>query len=110
MPWDPKPEELAFADFVRALARMRRELWRLFADGERISAYIDEYPGFAAQGARLGAQAAVVLVNRGGAPVPQAAWRAALGLGSGGSALDLLNGGKFERELQADETVALALE
>jgi glycosidase len=110
MPWDPSPEELAFADFVRALVRMRRERWRLFSDGERISAYMDDKPGFAALGARLGAEAVVVMVNRGGEALSPSAWRGALGLASGEAALDLINGGQFERELLPDETVALALE
>lgn len=109
MPWDPTPEELAFAGFVRALVRVRRERWRLFSDGERVSAYLGGYPGFAAMGAREGPEATVVMVNRGGAAVPESAWREALGLAAGTVATELLAGGKFERELKTDETVVLAL-
>lgn len=119
MIWDPTEEELEFAAFTRALVAARKRCGELIADGEPAAAWLEDYPGFVAIGAIAdmggataadecaqaageagpAAKAAYALVNRDRAPVPEAAWRAALGLAPADQAFDLLSGRALAGEL-----------
>jgi glycosidase len=108
MPWDPEPEEQAFADFLRSLITVRRAWWKVVADGERFSAYLDGYPGFAAMGATLDGSAIVTLVNRDDTAVPERAWRSALRLADGATVMDVLAKTEFSGELGARGMVVVS--
>jgi len=109
MPWDPQPEELAFTAFLRALIHARQGCWKVVADGERLAACLDGFPGFVAMGATLGAQSFVTLVNRDDKPVPERLWRKALEVSDDVPVFDLMGDRNFGGDLGAGELAVLSI-